>query len=250
MEYTSFDYNGQQYSFFYFPGDPSGLACIAEIVTNNEYVLDLFADFKNEVFIDIGANCGVATIIMAKQNPESIVIAFEPDPKVFTLLEKNVNENNLKNCKLYNMAVAKKGIDEIFLTIKAEWSGASTIVCKKDIAENKINVAVQCKNFDDIITDIPLIRLLKIDCEGSEYEILYNSMKFKNKVVQNIVGEFHSLYYNECDNNIEDLMNYCKLYTDGIIRVTCLTIDSPEHKNGYGEQEIIHIPPRVLRNTV
>ncbi len=54
------------------------------------YVLHNFVDNINKCFIDIGANCGVATIILAKQKPLSIMYSFHPDKELFKILLNNI----------------------------------------------------------------------------------------------------------------------------------------------------------------
>lgn len=70
--------------------------------------------------------------------------------------------------------------------------------------------------------NIQSIELLKIDCEGAEYDIIYGSDKIKEKIVKNIVGEFHNLKYTNTKNKSDELLNYCKLYVDGIISISIL----------------------------
>ena len=60
---------------------------------------------SNHTVLDIGAHIGYFTIIMAKQAKQ--VYAFEPEPRNFHTLQKNINLNELSNVKLYNRAVAE-----------------------------------------------------------------------------------------------------------------------------------------------
>ena len=60
---------------------------------------------KNDVVIDVGANIGYYTLLMAKN--QAFVHSYEPEPFNFELLQKNVVLNNFSpNVKLYNKAVS------------------------------------------------------------------------------------------------------------------------------------------------
>ena len=92
----------------------------------NCYILDNFVNNDNKCFIDIGANCGVATIILAKQNPLSTIYSFEPDKQLFKILQNNIKINNLTNVKAFNMAVTKDGVDSLTLCLHPAYSGGNT----------------------------------------------------------------------------------------------------------------------------
>ena len=231
MKQINIEYNNNKYLFSYYQYDASGLGCIHEIVTNNEYKLEKFISIKNKFFIDIGANCGLVTIILAKQNPESIILAYEPHYETFLLLKNNVSINNLSNVKIFNMAVSDNNTKNIILTTTPGYSGGNTTHADINIFKLQFNndseisnINVPCTSLDNIIKDnnIDIIELLKIDCEGAEYNIIYGSEIFKQSIIKNIVGEFHSLEYNIVDNNINKLIEYCKLYIHGLIQITKL----------------------------
>jgi FkbM family methyltransferase len=228
MGTQTFTYNSQSYTVLLNSSDPSTNGCIQEIVKRNEYRLEQFATIENGTFIDIGANCGIATIILAKQNPNSLVYSFEPDPSVFKVLEENVKLNNLSNVILFNKAMCRKETKTIELCLHPSYSGGNTTCADKAVFTN--NTIVECVSFDEIIETykISKIDLLKIDCEGAEYEILYESERFKERIVKAIVGEFHNLSYNtkitNYNYNANNLVEYCKLYVDKLLPITILNI--------------------------
>lgn len=230
---STFVYNNNTYSVIT-TSDPSTNGCISEIINNNEYKLDKFNNITDAVFVDIGTNCGIATIILAKQNPKSIVLSFEPDRIIFEFLSTNVKLNNLTNVLLHNKAVSKPGITTINLCTNSICSGANTTcsdanIFKHAFGDNIDIYPVECISLDEIIenNNIKHIELLKIDCEGAEYDIIYGSTYFQNNIVKNIVGEFHNLYYNtridSTVNNGQELINYCAKYTN-TVNITVLTI--------------------------
>ncbi len=48
---------------------------------------------RSRCFVDIGANCGIYTILGCTINPNLRVLAFEPVPKIFAALNNNVSRN-------------------------------------------------------------------------------------------------------------------------------------------------------------
>jgi FkbM family methyltransferase len=231
MQTTTFIYNNISYIFHYYDSDPSGLGCITEIVERNEYQLDQFISFEQKSLLDIGANCGVATIILAKQNPLSTVYSFEPDKNVFELLKANIAANQLQNVILHNCAVSKKNIETLELCIHPCYSGGNSTYSNKDqfdtiFTSNITTYIVPVISLDKIINKYSLteIELLKIDCEGGEYDILYDSDYVKNKYIKNIVGEFHNLRYNtSITHTADELLIYCNEHIAGLKKISILT---------------------------
>jgi FkbM family methyltransferase len=228
--HTTFRYYGHTFNFTYDPIDASGMGGISEIVRNNEYHLNKFMGEEGKVFVDIGGNMGVATIIMAKLNPNSTVYTFEPCVKSYGFLVENVRLNGLTNVKTFNLGVADSKTKSLTLTICDNMSGASSAYCAPELfnqfwhTENNRAVSsqeIQCISFDEILSNnnITDILLLKIDCEGAEYDIIYDSEQFKTGIVKNLVGEFHNLRYIKTEHHSSKLVEYCKTHVSGIVSV-------------------------------
>jgi FkbM family methyltransferase len=222
-------YNTNEYTFVH-SADPSSGGSIYEIITCDEYDLKRFVGLDTTI-IDIGANHGVATVILAKQNPKSTIYSFEPDPAIFEKLVANIAANKLTNVIAKCMAVSDDSSKTLQLMMHPQWSGGNT-TCSDSSAFNRYfgiarSVTVPCISFDDIImqNNIKNIALLKIDCEGAEYEIIYSSEQFKTGIVENIVGEFHNLQYNsKVSNTSDELEAYVKQYVTGLIKISSLTL--------------------------
>jgi FkbM family methyltransferase len=61
-----------------------------------------------DTVVEVGANIGSHTLAMARLASEGRVHAFEPQPYVFSLLQKNILDNGLKNITLWNVAVGSE----------------------------------------------------------------------------------------------------------------------------------------------
>jgi FkbM family methyltransferase len=244
IKVTINNFNSNNYIFYISNSDLSGLECIDEIIIHNEYILDNFVNLEKKNIFDIGANIGIATVLLAKQNPNSIIYAFEPFLNSYNTLLENINLNNLKNIIAINKAVSNVNcIQE--LAISESISGANTLYTDIDLFKNDINTVYAINNnininnniininievisFEDFIKDnnINEIELLKIDCEGSEYDILYNNSLLLNKSIKNIVGEFHNFknFIYKDGYNFNDLYNYIEKYIDGYKKITFLDL--------------------------
>ena len=228
---TELTYNHVDYVFKTDPEDPSGYGCIREIILNDEYELSRFRNYSKSIF-DIGANCGVATTILAKQNPNTQIYSFEPFPPTYQLLLENIKLNNISNVKVFNCAVGKAGRNSVTLHLHPEFSGGNTICSSQEPFEEfhlspAKSITVPCISLDEIIHEqaVERIDLLKIDCEGSEFEILLHSEQLRKGIVRNIVGEFHDLVYNsEVSEKSEDLLAYCDEHIQGIKKISVLKL--------------------------
>jgi len=231
MKEKEIEFNNNIYTYTYDENDVSGLGCEFEIVTNGEYGLERFKNIKDKIFIDIGANHGLVTTILAKQNPLSEIFSFEPNPSIFQILKTNVNNNGLNNVTLINKAVHSN--KDLKLMKHPYCSGANIMgqsASKVDQYYKRENlrateISVDTISFDDFLMDnkISEIFLLKIDCEGSEFDILGNSkLLFEEIPISNIVGEFHDLSYNDVDVTSETLMKLCADNISGIIDISIL----------------------------
>lgn len=162
---------------------------------------------KNSTVIDIGANIGVYSVFAAK-NKNTIVYAFEPMVDNFRLLQENIKLNKLSGKILpFNLAIgAKKEKRTLYLggspfhsLYPAEDSPFNALY------DNKITVKqnyteVDCVSLKDVFQNnkIDYCNMLKLDCEGAEFEILYNLPKEYFKKIEKIRIEYHD---HKIDNN-------------------------------------------------
>lgn len=177
-----------------------------------ETFLDLFYERfgtkigKNWTIIDIGAGIGDFTLFSATQNPHNIVYAFEPDPGSFYLLEENIVLNQITNVHAFQLAVWSKS-GELVLDTKLNEPLQYT---SHDIESQKIlkdQVIVQSVSLQDIFNScgIKKCQLVKIDCEGGEFEILFNTPESILQNIDRIILEYHD---NVTIYNHNDLVNF------------------------------------------
>lgn len=138
------------------------------------------------LIVDCGSNIGLSILYFKTLYPQCTLIAFEPDPDAFPLLQKNIKHNQLTNITLHNLAVRSQPTETV-LHQKSP-GGITTSVFQTDAITNTI-VTTSCRLSDYLP---PHVDLVKLDVEGSETEILkdlINTFKLRNG--KKFIIEFH-----------------------------------------------------------
>lgn len=176
---------------FYFNESPAIKELVNEIFSDNYRVFDKQIKFsKGDIVLDLGANEGIFSIMMAKLFPEIKVFAVEPVPSTFYRMIRNIGSNGVTNIIPLNIGVGKES-GVIDMVVCNNFSGGSSGVQQAhDTATNHIE-QVEVISLDNlcVMNGIEKIRLLKVDIEGMEYETLYNTKVLER--VDYFVGEFH-----------------------------------------------------------
>ena len=124
-----------------------------------------------DVAIDIGAHVGWYTMLFANRVGENgKVIAFEPAPENFSLLKMNVSLNDKRNVRVENVALGDRA-GEVALACDGDNFGDHYVRFANANQPQK-GVAVRCAKLDDALPLPDQIRLIKLDCQGSEPAIL------------------------------------------------------------------------------
>jgi len=176
-------------------------AVFDEVINGEGYEKFNYIINKPPVIIDIGAHIGVSSVIFKKMFPNSRIFAYEPCNDTFSLLKRNVEENGL-DIKIFNNAVSgKEGSRELFLGNQSHFVGYSIVtdsINPSQIPEGG-SQKTEAITLQDILKDNDLeeINILKMDCEGAEYEIIYKTPKKILSNIDNIIMEFHEFSTNK-----------------------------------------------------
>ena len=165
--------------------DTDGITKIVSHEIKRDYKLDDLNVKAGDYLIDVGAHKGVVSSYLAKKYPQATVLAFEPVKENYAALLENLKRNNITNVIAENMAVTKDGRPVQISIAESDNSGSGNIFSNG-------GVMVQSITLEDVfkLYNIERLPLLKIDCEGSEFEIL-GSANGLLKRVDVLRGEFH-----------------------------------------------------------
>lgn len=190
---------------------------------NNDYEYN-FADIDfqpDDVVIDIGANIGMVSIYLAKKFPYLKIYSFEPVTINFRNFEKNIKLNNIPNNIITPIHKAVTGdgkpVTLMFCPDNSGGSGVYTNNSTGYIIKNE-DKDLESITLDDIFKEfnIKKVKLLKIDCEGSEFSILKNCKTSTLKKIENLIGEFHQDLKSRPDCYNDQLIDYCKKYIENV----------------------------------
>jgi FkbM family methyltransferase len=120
-----------------------------------------------DTVVDIGAHWGYFTLLAARQCGEGgKVVAFEPDPRNYSILLRNVQANRLNNVSALQAAVTDR-TGEGTLHLASNSSMHSLYELGSDLRAGEVGVS--CVTLDDLAEKVPIQpSLIKMDIEGGE----------------------------------------------------------------------------------
>ena len=153
-------------------------------------------DFKDERVLDIGMNIADSSIYFAMKGAKK-VIGVEPIPSAFERANMNISASKMETIiSPINMAVTCKGGPQLELIFSESASTVSTVDIKYnnilDYTTNKIKV--KTTTLASLLEQFfpEGIDVLKMDCEGCEYDILLNEDEDIISKPKKIIIEFHN----------------------------------------------------------
>ena len=123
---------------------------------------------KNSVFFDIGANMGWYALNLARLVRGIRVLAFEPVPRTFGFLKKNIELNGIENIETFNFGFSHKEDDRVTFYYYPEDSGNASMV---NVSERDNIQAIPCqvRSLDDFVAREKVgPDFIKCDVEGAE----------------------------------------------------------------------------------
>jgi len=159
---------------------------IAVVFIRREY--GTVEDFQT--IVDIGANVGSFAVFAAQSNPAAQIYCYEPEQQNFDSLGRNIRINKLEDqVSAFQCAVASDcGQRELAVTE----SLSNSFHMIPDGADMQ---TVPCTTLGEILdrNNLDRLDLLKLNCEGAEYEILEGCPISDLNRISNIRLEYHNL---------------------------------------------------------
>lgn len=159
-----------------------------------------------EVFLDVGANIGWHSMLMARKYPNSQVFSFEPEPDNINLLQYNIQRNGLSNVEVIPKAASFEEGEQKFYLYPDKNAGRHSLL---PINKGKV-ITVPLTTLDHFIKERGLspkrIKLIKIDVEGYELNVLRGAKSLLGTVPL-ILLEFSPEFMRKGGINPKDLID-------------------------------------------
>lgn len=184
---------------FFLRTPSSDVATYEQVFINEEYDFDVRS--PPAVIIDAGANIGLASIFFSNRFPNAKIFAIEPEESNFELLTRNVAE--YKNVFPIRGALWNENIKlDLVDPGVGKWGFMTQDVSGKEVFVGKNCHHVQGMTIDTIMKqlDIEFVDILKIDIEGAEREVFYDSSMWIDRVGAVIV-ELHERMKSGCNRS-------------------------------------------------
>lgn len=169
-------------------------------------LIEKFASYIEETstILDIGAQSGCFSML-AKYYPNTKWHSFEPDLVNFNLLIDNLYLNSVHNVITYNQALSDK-VDTGVLKVCDNHRGLNTL--GKNLLrfseQESSDFVVQTNTIDNLFLDTK-IDLIKIDTEGSEYDIIIGGIETIKKYKPKILLEYCDQNLQQCGRTLDEL---------------------------------------------
>jgi FkbM family methyltransferase len=165
----------------------------------SEVMLELIKKENNLMFIDIGANIGYFSLLMASNSIECL--SFEPIDENYLLFEKSIAENNFTNIKLFKVGLGESDCEKKFYIFPNNMGMCSSE--NKTIKDEKHSRIISIKPIDSYIELINKPSIVKIDVEEAELYVL----KGMEKVLSSGKVKYLILEISKYNDELFDILN-------------------------------------------
>lgn len=211
-DYSSLEING--YSVKINISNENEESTLEYIIENESDLIAQMLDEigSDEVVWDIGANIGAHSCILAEKADQ--VVSFEPYPPNLESLKKNVDLNNSKNVKMFEIALSDKNTVENISIPETTSPGDQWPALVPDKISNSRKKKLQNSNLEetkvrkgDTVVEggMSSPNIVKIDVEGASMKVIKGmSDVLKSEKCRLVYVEVHQPISNEVRPSVED----------------------------------------------
>lgn len=168
------------------------------------------------VYLDVGANMGLTTVVASIAGNPSRIIAFEPTHRYAAVWHKNVEANAVRNASLFQCCVGEKpGVLEFIINLQAPMHNRLNLgkaLSRYEQPEHDVTMLekIAVTTIDAVCTGLGIdkVSLLKIDVEGAEPSVLRGARHMlQAKAIDAIYMEFIPEFMREMNEDVNSFVD-------------------------------------------
>lgn len=143
--------------------------------------------------LDVGAHVGAFTVAIAQRYPAAKVSCYEPSPTTAGYLRANITANHLDQRVQIHAAAVASETGSVHLYSDGDASCEATTIDPALGSEGRSRTVIVCPAvaFETAVGSAGNVDLVKLDCEGAEYDIVLNSDPSCWEHVSCVLLEYH-----------------------------------------------------------
>lgn len=164
---------------------------VRDVVIDHEYDGPGYEIAPHDIVIDIGANIGAFAVYAASQARQGLVVAVEPVADSYRLLLDNLRRNRCDHVRPHRAAVVGRRA-KVRVYLSPTGAGRHSVVPELAQSDSQFE-EVDGLTLGDLFDahHLPRCDLLKLDCEGAEFDVLQSLTPQLAERIRRIVLEYH-----------------------------------------------------------
>lgn len=162
--------------------------------------------------VDVGANVGAYTLVMAQRAGEKgMVAAFEPNPETYRRLQRNLELNALTGRVVTHQVAlsAQPGNAVLHLPVPGFPNrGIASLVKYAEVQGPTIEVPVE--TLDRVLANWDSCDLIKIDTDGNDDQVLKGAFGLLERFRPNLIFEYSAVSWRDADQRGVELFQFLR----------------------------------------
>jgi FkbM family methyltransferase len=187
---------------------------------------------SGDTAIDIGANFGMHTLLMANQiGPSGQLLAFEPIPENLRLLRRNVALNKFNDLvTIQQAALSDQDVETIEMVVDSDHLEPSASL-QTAATQGRETVRVKNMSLDKAAAGVLAVKncFVKLDVEGAELSVLRSGQYFLKTIRPRLLIEVHDYALPLFGDSREAVYEFLKEFGYVINQIS----DMNNHNGGY-----------------